>query len=98
MTLTNGIARLKYFDPKKAPKIRVIENPRVEGRVYGNSDTLQWKEEELECKSNHRGAFYDAVHATLKRRKKFPIDPRQVREMMRIIGVCRRQNPDFSGK
>ena len=98
MTLTNSTARLRYYDPKKAPKIKVIEDPRVEGRVYGNSDKLPWKEEDFEFAGKSRSEFYDAVHATLKHRRRFPIDPRQVREMMRVLGVCRKQNPGFPGK
>jgi hypothetical protein len=27
------------------------------------------------------GSYYDAVYATLHRKKKFPIDPRQVRDL-----------------
>ena len=50
------------------------------------------------CKGKDPGGFYDAVYGTLKHRKKFPIDPRQVREMMRVIAICRKQDPGFPGK
>ena len=98
-TLSGGVARLRYYDPKKTPKLKVIDKPLVDGRAYGNTDKLNWKEETLHCsESKDRAGFYDAVHATLKRRKKFPIDPKQVREMMRVLQVCRKQNPDFPGR
>ena len=98
LTLSKGVARLKYYDPKKAPKLKLISQPLAEGRVYGNKDQLPWQEEAMNCDDFPAPSFYDAVHATLKRRRKFPIDPRQVREMMRVLGLCRKQNPDFPGR
>jgi len=98
MTIRRGEAKLKYYDPKKASKIKVNPDPMAEGRQYGNKDVLTWQEEELEAVGLDVGSYYDAVYATLRRRKKFPINPRQVREMMRVFGVCRKQNPDFPGK
>ncbi|MDA0836428.1 MAG: Gfo/Idh/MocA family oxidoreductase [Planctomycetota bacterium] len=98
MTIRRGEAKLKYYDPKKAPKIVLNPDPMAEGRQYGNKDTLPWQEEELKAVGVDIGSYYDAVYATLRRKKKFPIDPRQVREMMRVLSVCRKQNPDFPGK
>jgi predicted dehydrogenase len=98
MTADKGIAHLKYYDPKKAPKLRLRSKPLADGRAYGNEDKLDWIEETVNYKGTAGDSFYDAVHATLKRRKKFPIDPRQVREMMRVLSVCRKQNPAFPGK
>jgi hypothetical protein len=52
----------------------------------------------LVAEGSNPGTYYDAVYSTLRMGKAFPIDPRQVREMMRVIGVCRKQNPQFPGK
>ncbi len=98
LTLSKGVARIKFYDPKQAPRIQVCSTPLVEGRKYGNADKLPWKEEQFELDGKSRRGFYDALYSTLKRHKKFPIDPGQVREMMRILGVCRKQNPNFPGK
>ena len=97
-TFSGGVARVRYFDEKKAPRIRVRPGPRVKGRLYGNEDRLPWEEEEIPFPGNSHQGFYDAVHATLREGVEFPIDPRQVREMMRVLEVCRRQNPDFPGR
>lgn len=98
MTIQDGQAHLKYYDPKKTPKLKVNPKPIADGRQYGNQDVLKWKEEELSAEGAVAGTFYDAVFKTLKKRKKFPIDPRQVREMMRVLQECRKQNPGFPGK
>jgi len=98
MTVSGTQAHLKYFDPKKAPKITVVAKPAVDGRKYGNQDVLPWQEEDVVAEGKNPGSYYDAVYDTLRLRKKFPIDARQVREMMRVLEVCRKQNPKFPGK
>ena len=98
VTLSNGVAQFRYYDKEKAPKIRVHGGPRVKGRLYGNADQLPWEEDQVAFSGNAQHGFYDAVHATLREGREFPIDPRQVREMIRVLEVCRRQNPDFPGR
>ena len=97
-TITGGKAHLKYYDPKKAPKIRVRKTTAVDGRKYGNADVLPWVEEECDAAGPDPGSFYDAVYATVRQRKKFIVPPSEVREMMRVIDLCRRQNPAFPGR
>ena len=98
MTIAGNQAHLKYYDPKKAPKLKICPKPIADGRAYGNDDVLPWQEEDLVAEGTDIGSYYDAVYNTLRRGKKFPIDARQVREMMRVLEVCRKQNPKFPGK
>jgi len=95
MTVDSGQATLKYFDPKKVKPIRVRQSMAVMDRRYGNDDELPWQEQTIEAKVANAGDFYDSVYDTLRNRKKFPIDPREVREMMRVFDICRDQNPKF---
>jgi predicted dehydrogenase len=97
-TISGSQAHLKYYDPKRAPKLKIRPQPIADGRKYGNQDVLPWQEEDLAAEGSNPGTYYDAVYSTLRMGKAFPIDPRQVREMMRVIGVCRKQNPQFPGK
>ena len=97
-TIANGKAHLKYYDPKKAPKIRVRKTTAVDGRKYGNDDVLPWVEEACDAIGPDPGSFYDAVYATVRQRKKFIVQPSEVREMMRVIDICRKQNPAFPGR
>jgi predicted dehydrogenase len=98
-TIRGGKAHLKYYDPKEAPPIEVVDNTAVGGRKYGNADSLPWKEEkDVEAIGHDPGSFYDAVHRTLRGGKPFEIRPESVRNMMALLDEFRRQNPDFPGK
>jgi predicted dehydrogenase len=98
MTITGNQAHLKYYDPRKAPKLAVRGRPVASNRKYGNEDVLPWQEEDVAAEGPDPGTYYDAVYRALRLGRKFPIDPREVREMMRVIGICRKQNPTFPGR
>ena len=55
-------------------------------------------EEACDAVGPDAGSFYDAVYATVRQRKKFIVQPSEVREMMRVIDSCRKQNPAFPGR
>jgi predicted dehydrogenase len=85
-------SELKYFDPKKAARLKVNEAP-PEGRKYGSGDVLPWQEETRPSVAEVTTDFYDNVFAVLRNRKKMDITPEQVREVIRIIEIAHRENP-----
>ena len=82
--------KLRYYDPKKAPPLRVIDGPAPERR-YGNDDVLQWHEETRPVKPlKQYGDFYDNVAAVLRRKAKMVVTPESAAENIRIIELARR--------
>jgi len=93
----HNTAELKYFDPKKAPKLVTIDGPAT-GRKYGNDDKLPWKEKTYDVStSKDKGNFYDNVYDVLRNRGKMRVTPESVREVIRVIAEIRK-GTDFPGK
>ena len=64
-------------------------------RKYASDPNLPWKEEQVKAVGPDVGSFYDGVYDSLRKRKPFRIQAGRVREMMRLIDLCRKQNPRF---
>jgi predicted dehydrogenase len=84
-------SQLKYFDPRKAPPLKVNEETPA-GRKYGSGDVLPWQEEERPSTAEVPTDFYDNVHAVIRNRKKMDIAPEHVREVIRIMEIAHREN------
>jgi predicted dehydrogenase len=90
-TLTNDGTKsvVRWFDPKAAPPLEVIDGPARE-RKYGNDDKLPWQERTIEVAQRPHAAFYDHVNAVLAGREPMRVTPESVRETMRVLGMIRK--------
>jgi phthalate 4,5-cis-dihydrodiol dehydrogenase len=95
VTGTRSGGEMRYFDPKKHKKLRVVDARAAGERKYGNAEQLKWKTKELTTKSFNIGNFYDNVWSVLRERGKMVVTPASVVEMTRVIELCRKQNPEF---
>ena len=85
--------RLKYFDPREAPPLSIVDGPAV-GRRYGNDDALPWREEVIPFDATENlSVFYDNVHDTIRHGAAPAITPESVRDTIVVLELCRRQNP-----
>lgn len=91
----NGLAQLKYYNPKDAPPVRLDRRLAVPGREYILDRNLPWKTEERPAQGRAAGTFYDGVFKSIRHGAPFRVKPEEVREMIRLIDLCRRQNPAF---
>jgi len=98
--LAGGMGELnwRYFNPKAAPKQKLIRTP-LPGRVYCR-EKLRWIEKTWtvpERKSDlfaSTGAqFYHHLYKTLVDGAPLVITPEQVRRQIAVIEACHRQNP-----
>jgi predicted dehydrogenase len=96
LTVDQGEAVLKYYDPSAAPVIGLQEGLAAEGREYIIDSGLPWHEEKCAAIGPDVGQFYDGVYDTLCKGKAFRVKPEEVREMIRILEICRTQNPTFA--
>ena len=88
----------KYFNPKRAPKQKLIREP-LPGRKYCG-ETLKLMERQWTVpkgKSNLFGSmsqrFYAYLHETLTEGAPLVITPEQVRRQIAVIEECHKQNP-----
>ncbi len=96
MTIDSGQATLKYFDPKKVKPLKVDTTPAAVGRKYVRLDDLPWKTETRKAEGKDIGGFYDWVPASIRKGKAFRVKPAEVREVVRLIALARKQNPQFA--
>lgn len=84
---------VKWFDPKAAPPIALLEGPAA-GRRYGNDDVLPWQEETVSIPPGTGWIeFYDNLAAVIRDGAQLDITPESVRETVAVLETCRRQNP-----
>jgi len=88
-----GGIRVKWFDPKDAPRIAVQDGPAA-GRRYDNDDKLAWQEELIPLPQT-RGfvEFYDNLADAIRNGAPLAITPESVRETIAVLETCRKQNP-----
>ena len=82
---------VKYYDPRKVPKLKVVEGP-APGRQYGIAgDKLPWRQKQLKVsKTRVAAGFYDNIAAVLRKNAKMAITPESVREVIRVIALARK--------
>ncbi len=96
MTIDDGLATLKYFDPKKVKPLKVDTTPAAAGRKYIRVDDLPWKTLKKKAEGKNIGGFYDWVPDSIRKGKAFRVKPSEVREVVRLIELARKQNPKFA--
>ena len=92
----------KYYDPKKAPKLKLMRSPlaKPDGTPAYCSDRLEWiehlwkvPEEQGSMFTFMSRSFYDMLYKTLTRGAPLEITPQQVRRQIAVIEEAQRQNP-----
>ena len=89
LTSDGRTSQIKYFDPKKAKPLKVVETPPT-GRGYGNADKLPWRTRTVPVKSKDKTNYYDNVVDVLRHRKPMAVTPESVREVIRVIAETRK--------
>ncbi len=98
MTINDGVATLKYFDPKKVKPLKVDTVPAAANRKYIRVDDLPFKTVTKKAEGKNIGGFYDWVPDTIRKGKAFRVKPAEVREVVRLQEMARKQNPKFAIK
>jgi len=92
MQIVGSEAKLKYFDPKKAPKISVIESAPAE-RKYGNSDVLPWEEKAVPVEpTKPYPDFYQELYKSIRKRGKLLVTPESVRDNIWVMDQVRKSS------
>ena len=99
LTCTSTAVKWKHFDPKKAPRQKLIRAP-LPGPSYCRED-LPWVEESWEQPKEvtdlfdtMAGKFYANLYDVLTtKRAKLIVTPEQVRRQIAVIEEAHRQNP-----
>lgn len=85
-----GTAKLKYFDPRKAPQ-RKLEGPVPAGRKYRIPEELPWVEKELPLKPTKPiPDFYDNLYKAIRKDGKLIVTAQSVREAIRVMDCVRK--------
>ena len=88
-------SRIAWFDPKRAGKYKVLEQPTPD-RSYVTDTKLDWQEEEVPSRGPDIGDFYDNVHAVLRERKAMVVKPEEALEVVRVTQECKRKSGYYS--
>jgi scyllo-inositol 2-dehydrogenase (NADP+) len=98
MIATQREASWRYFNPKKAPKQKLIRTP-LEGRAYCR-EKLPWVEKTWTVPKRRAHLFgtmaeqfYTHLYATMTEGAPLVITPQQVRQQIAVMEECHRQNP-----
>ncbi len=85
-------AEIKYFDPKKAPKLSVDPRAPV-NRQYGNDDRLPWQEKTVQMKPKSKYPdFYDDLYRSIRNRKKPLVTAESVRDTTAVLDAVRKKS------
>ncbi len=85
-------AELKFFDPKKAPPIKVNEGVPAD-RSYRTDDSLPWQERtEPMTPRGDEPSLHDNLFEAIRKGKKLLITPESVRELIRVLDAVRKSS------
>ena len=88
----------RFYDPKKAPKHKLIRSP-LPGPSYCGEELPMIEKTWTPSKAQQNAfsfmskAYYDHVYAVLREGAKLEITPQQVRVQVAVTEECHRQNP-----
>jgi predicted dehydrogenase len=94
----------RYYDPKEAPKKRLIRKPLVQpdGTPSYCVDSLKWYKKKWRLPKSKQdlfqymsGGYYKMLYKTLTTGAPLLITPEQVRQQIAVIEECHRQNPQI---
>jgi len=98
LTGTGNRLQWRYFDPREAPRQRLIREP-LPGPSYCN-EKLPWIEEVWDAPSMPKGLFhylsqkfYDNLYRAMTQGAPLEVTLPQVRRQIAVIEQCHRQNP-----
>jgi predicted dehydrogenase len=89
MVQGEGGFHLKYYDPKKAPRLKVVEGAAPD-RKYFLGDEIPWREKVVPILPGKQLDFYRNVHEAITRNRKPYIRSEESRELMWILERCRK--------
>jgi len=85
-------ATIKYFDPKNAPKIKVVQTPPAD-RKYGNDDRLPWEEKVVDVEpTKPYPDFYEELYKSIRLRGKLLVTPESVRQTIWVLDQVRKSS------
>jgi scyllo-inositol 2-dehydrogenase (NADP+) len=89
MEMIEEKATLKFFDPRKAPPLAVIDAAPKERR-YGNDDVLPWEEMTVDVEPKQPCPdFYASLARAIRHGDPLPVTPESVRETMAVLDAVR---------
>ena len=92
MQIVGEQATIKYFDPKKAPKLTVITTAPA-GRKYGNDDKLPWEEKTVAVEpAKPYPDFYEELYKSIRKRGKLLVTPESVRQTIWVLDAVRKSS------
>jgi len=92
MQIEGDTATIKYFDPKKAPRIKAVDGP-VMSRGYGSDDRLPWKEKTLKVKAKKPYPdFYERLADSIRKGRKLLVTPESVRQQIYVLDQVRKSS------
>lgn len=94
---TGDTIDLRYLDPAHKLPERAAD-PGVPGQTFGSQDALPWIEESIPVAPSEptdTTSIWDALYATLREDKPFPITLDQAVEVMRVVSLAK-ANSDFA--
>jgi len=92
MQIADNKATIKFFDPSKAPKIKV--DPGVPmTRKYGNDDRLPWEEKIVDAEPvRPYPDFYEELYKSIRKRGKLLVTPESVRQTIWVLDRIRKSS------
>ena len=92
MQITGEEATIKFFDPKKAPKLTVVTTAPA-GRKYGNDDRLPWEEKTVPVKATKPFPdYYEELFKAIRKKKQPFVTPESVRETIWALDQVRKSS------
>jgi predicted dehydrogenase len=84
--------RLKYFDPKKLPKVKATAATPTgkAGTHFGGGEEIRWIEEKFPAKPQKPISYWTELFKSIRKGTKFPITLEQARENMRVISLAKK--------
>jgi predicted dehydrogenase len=84
--------RLRYFDPKKLPKVKASDSTPVgrSGSHFSGGEEIPWIEEEFTVAPKKPVSFWVELYKSLRRGSEFPVTLEEARENMRVISLAKK--------
>ncbi len=95
--IQGGKAHLKFFDPKKLPKITVNDQHFAHERKYGvqpNPDAIPWQEREEEIAPKKKyPSYYDNLFDAIRKGKELVVEPESALRTYEVLDRIRKGSP-----
>ena len=92
MQITGEEAKIKFFDPKNAPKL-VLDPGVPMTRKYGNDDRLPWEEKTVPVEpAKPYPDFYEELYKSIRKRGRLLVTPESVRQTISVLDATRKSS------